>query len=130
MAIAKVMIAGGGTLGSQIAWQTAFMGFDVIVYDAFEKGLESSRDFHGSFSELFSKEQGATETEISETLARILYTTDLVEASAEADLVVESVPEVIGIKEHFIDKGLLGAKTGQGYFLWPDSESLHPDFLT
>ena len=27
MDIKNVTIAGGGTLGSQIAWQTAFMGF-------------------------------------------------------------------------------------------------------
>jgi 3-hydroxybutyryl-CoA dehydrogenase len=37
MKIENVMIA-GGTLGSQIAWQTAFMGFKVVVYDAFDKG--------------------------------------------------------------------------------------------
>ena len=34
MEIKNVTIAGGGTLGSQIAWQTAFMGFNVIVYVA------------------------------------------------------------------------------------------------
>ncbi len=33
--IKNVTIAGGRTLGSQIAWQTAFMGFNVVVYDAF-----------------------------------------------------------------------------------------------
>ena len=40
MKISDVTIAGAGTLGSQIAWQTAFNGFKVTVYDAFEKGLE------------------------------------------------------------------------------------------
>ena len=43
MEIKNVTIAGGGTLGSQIAWQTAFKGFNVIVYDAFEKALETSK---------------------------------------------------------------------------------------
>ncbi len=43
MKIKKVLVAGGGTLGSQIAWQTAFKGFDVTVYDAFEKGLQSNK---------------------------------------------------------------------------------------
>lgn len=46
MEIKNVTIAGGGTLGSQIAWQSAFMGFNVVVYDAFEKGLEASKSFH------------------------------------------------------------------------------------
>ena len=31
MAITKVMVAGGGTLGSQIAWQTSFKGFEVVI---------------------------------------------------------------------------------------------------
>ena len=39
MKISNVTIAGAGTLGSQIAWQTAFNGFNVTVFDAFEKGL-------------------------------------------------------------------------------------------
>ena len=58
MKIKNVTIAGGGTLGSQIAWQTAFMGFNVIVYDAFEKGLETSKSFHKQFAELFETTRG------------------------------------------------------------------------
>ena len=46
MNIKNVTIAGGGTLGSQIAQQTAFHGFNVTVYDAFDKGLEASKNFH------------------------------------------------------------------------------------
>jgi 3-hydroxybutyryl-CoA dehydrogenase len=42
----NVTIAGGGTLGSQIAWQTAFHGFNVTVYDAYDKGLEACKVFH------------------------------------------------------------------------------------
>lgn len=99
MAITKVMVAGGGTLGSQVAWQTAFKGFDVVVYDAFEQGLENSKGFHKSFSELFGNERDATAVEISATLSRIKYTTSI--AAADADLVSESVPETIGIKKEF-----------------------------
>ena len=50
MDIKNVMIAGGGTLGSQIAWQTAFHGFEVTVYDAFEKGLETSKALHKKYA--------------------------------------------------------------------------------
>lgn len=33
MTIKNVTIAGGGVLGSQIAFQTAFSGFNVTLYD-------------------------------------------------------------------------------------------------
>jgi predicted ATP-dependent serine protease len=44
-------------------------------------------------------QRGATRTQIDDTLARLSYTTDLVEAVADADLISESVPESMAIKE-------------------------------
>ena len=101
MGIENVTIAGGGTLGSQIAWQTAFKGFNVTVYDAFEKGLEMSKSFHKQFAELFMKTRGATQSEIDQTIRRLAYTTDLAEAVKDADLISESVPEDPEIKKEF-----------------------------
>ncbi len=101
MEIKNVMIAGGGTLGSQIAWQTAFHGFNVVVYDAFEKGLETSKNFHKQFAELFLTTRGATQQQIDETNARLSYTTDMAEAVKDADIVSESVPESVEIKTSF-----------------------------
>ena len=95
------MVAGGGTLGSQIAWQTAFKGFDVTVYDAFDKGLEASKQFHKQFAGLFVNTRGATQAEIDQTIGRLSYTTDLELAVKEADLVSESVPENLDIKKSF-----------------------------
>ena len=33
------------------------------------------------------------------------------------------------IKEHFVDKGVLGLQSGQGYFQYPDPSYQAPDFL-
>ena len=101
MRIENVTIAGGGTLGSQIAWQTAFKGFNVTVYDAFEKGLEMSKSFHKQFAELFMKTRGATQSEIDQTMLRLAYTTDMAKAVKDADLISESVPEDPEIKKEF-----------------------------
>ena len=101
MEIKNVMIAGAGTLGSQIAWQTAFHGFNVTVYDAFEEGLEQGKKFHQLFAELFMNERGASKEEIDATFARLKYTTNLEEAVQDADLVSESVPEALEIKQNF-----------------------------
>jgi len=101
MKIKNVTIAGGGTLGSQIAWQTAFHGFNVTVYDAFEKGLETSKNFHKQFAELFLTTRGASQEEIDRTFARLSYTTNLAEAVKDADIISESVPENVEIKRGF-----------------------------
>ena len=104
MNIKKVMIAGGGTLGSQIAWQTAFNGFEVVVYDAFDKGLERSKAFHQQFADLFLNTRGASKEEIEATLSRLTYTTDIADASKDADILSESVPEDPKIKSDFYTK--------------------------
>ena len=101
MDIRKVMIAGGGTLGSQIAWQVAFKGFEVVVYDAYSKGLEASKKFHEQFANLFQKSLGASHEEVLATKARLSYTTNLAEAASLADLISESVPENLEVKSKF-----------------------------
>ena len=101
MNIKNVTIAGAGTLGSQIAWQTAFKGFNVTVYDAFDKGIERGKQFHQQYAKVFLKLRGASLEEIDETFARLSYTTNLAEAVKDADLISESVPEDLDIKKVF-----------------------------
>ena len=101
MTIKNVTIAGAGTLGSQIAWQTAFKGFNVTVYDAFDKGIERGKLFHQQFASLFKNTRGVSQEKIDQTLSRISYTTDLVQAMKDADLLSESVPENLEIKKKF-----------------------------
>ncbi len=101
MKIKNVTIAGAGTLGSQIAWQTAFKGFNVTVYDAFDQGIERSKKFHQQFASIFKNTRGASQEEIDQTLSRISYSTNLTQAVSDADLVSESVPENLEIKKGF-----------------------------
>jgi len=97
----NVTVAGAGVLGSQIAWQTAFNGFNVVVYDAFEKGLEAGKAFHQQYAKLFKNERGASDKEIEDTFARLSYTTNLGEAVKDCDIISESVPEKLEIKKIF-----------------------------
>jgi len=99
MKIQNVTIAGAGVLGSQIAWQTAFYGFNVVVYDAFEKGIERGKEFHEKFAKLFKETRGATQEQIDITLSHLSYTTNIEEAVKDADLVSESVPEKLEVKK-------------------------------
>ena len=96
-----VTIAGAGTLGAQISWQTAFKGFEVTVYDIDKDGLETGKRFHREFAELFLEKRGASQEEIDNTFGRITYTTNLAEAVTNADIVSESIPEKLEIKKSF-----------------------------
>lgn len=95
------MVAGSGTLGSQIAWQIAFSGFEVTVYDLFDAGIEAAKANHQQYAEHFVSARGASPGEIDQTTARLSYTTDLGAAVADADLVSESIPEDLDIKRKF-----------------------------
>jgi 3-hydroxyacyl-CoA dehydrogenase len=101
MNIKNVTIAGSGTLGSQIAWQTAFKGFDVTVYDAFEKGLERGKQFHQQYAKIFLNSRNVSQEKIDETFKRLSYTTNLAEAVKDADLISESIPEDLETKKAF-----------------------------
>ena len=97
----RVTTAGAGTMGSQVAWQMAFHGKHVTVYDAIPASLEKGKAFHQQYAEHFIKQRGATRMQIDETFARLSYTTDLAEAVRDADLISESVPESLTVKEFF-----------------------------
>ena len=101
MTFTKITCAGAGTMGSQVAWQMAFHGKRVTVYDAIPAGLERGKAFHREYAELFARHRGATEQQIADSFERLTYTTDLSTAVSEADLISESVPESMAIKESF-----------------------------
>jgi 3-hydroxybutyryl-CoA dehydrogenase len=101
MTFTKVTTAGAGTMGSQVAWQMAFHGKHVTVYDAIPAGLEKGKAFHREYAEHFMKHRSVTRKQIDDTFARLAYTTDLAAAVRDADLISESVPESIPIKESF-----------------------------
>ncbi|WP_040790647.1 3-hydroxyacyl-CoA dehydrogenase [Nocardia paucivorans] len=97
--IRSVTVLGTGVLGSQIAFQTAFHGFDVTVYDIDDRALAAARDRFDRLAAAYRAEvSGATDDEIERTRSGIASTTDLAAAVKDADLVIEAVPEVLDIK--------------------------------
>jgi 3-hydroxybutyryl-CoA dehydrogenase len=94
----NVVLLGAGVLGGQIAWQSAFKGKAVVVYDLREEGLEQCRADQQRYADIYMRDLGATESMMADTRARLSFTTDLAAAVAEADLVIEAVPEVPDIK--------------------------------
>ncbi|HEU0245968.1 MAG TPA: 3-hydroxyacyl-CoA dehydrogenase [Gaiellaceae bacterium] len=109
MSFSKITTAGAGTMGSQVAWQMAFHGKDVTVYDAIPAGLERGKALHREYAEHFVEHRGATREQVDATFARLAYTTDLAAAVHDADLISESVPESLSIKESFWREASRGA---------------------
>ena len=134
MKIKKVTIAGGGVLGAQIAYVSAFHGFDVTIWGRSEGSIERVKPRIDYLHEIFTKELMAcpsyigqenpnyprsffndkseiTEEKIEElkkvnekVYTEMKYTTDLEEAFSDADLVIEAIAEVVDEKKAFYEK--------------------------
>jgi len=99
-----IAVAGSGVLGSQIAYQTAFKGFQASVYDINDQALERAKERIAELRPHYRQDLGATQEETDEAFDRISFHSDLAQAVAEADLVIEAVPEVVSIKTEFYAK--------------------------
>lgn len=96
--IDKVTVLGTGVLGSQIAFQTAFHGVDVVAYDISDEILETAKQrFHG-LAARYAQDLPDAGTRAEEALGRVRYSSDLADAVRDADLVIEAVPEALELK--------------------------------
>ena len=139
MKIQNVVLVGGGVLGSQIAYQTAYAGFHTTIYLRSEASIERTKPkverLHGIYqAELTAAKQGGgpvsrglvfNETDMSKVdfdqlLANadrayneLEYCTDLAQAVQDADLVIEALAENPEAKIEFYQKmrDLLPEKT-------------------
>ncbi len=91
-------VLGSGVLGGQIAWHSAYKGKTVVVYDINEDALARCRAAHEQYAGIYLQAVGAGAAEITATRSRLSFTTDLAKAVAQADLVIEAVPEVPEVK--------------------------------
>ena len=119
----NITVAGGGVLGSQIAFQTAYSGFNVIIYLNQESAVEETKNKLLKIKETyineinnmdinswcnaiadydnFNKEECLEKVE--KTLNNIKIELDLKSSLKDADLLIESIPEDIKIKSNFYE---------------------------
>jgi 3-hydroxybutyryl-CoA dehydrogenase len=101
MSIEKVAVLGGGLMGSGIAESTARAGLDVVVRDIDEAAFDAAR---GRIETSLGRavERGKVDKdEAAEVLNRIAYT-DRPDDVADADLVIEAVPENAELKANIL----------------------------
>jgi len=96
--IEKIAVIGLGTLGTQIAIQAAYYGYEVHAYDQdsqiFQKTIQKLKGvmkFLGKAPTMGAEEweKGATKVKMAK---------DLSEAAKDGDLIIEVVPEVLDLK--------------------------------
>lgn len=104
MEIKNVTVCGSGVLGGQIAFQAAFHNFNVVAFDVDQEVLKKLATRFLILGEAFKKDLGSTQSEVEHAISRITFSSDLAEATKEADLVIEAVPENIQIKKEFYKK--------------------------
>ncbi len=111
--IRTVTVLGAGVLGSQIAYQSAFKGFAVTVYDIDDDALAAARRRFDTLVATYTAEVPGGDEGAAAALERLTLTTDLGHAAAEADLIIEAIPEVLDLKRQTYEKlaALAPAKT-------------------
>ncbi|PPG51105.1 3-hydroxybutyryl-CoA dehydrogenase [Rathayibacter sp. AY2B3] len=125
--IRTVTVLGSGVLGSQIAFQSAFHGFAVTVYDLSDEVLESARERLRGLSGVYESVPGGVAGGPQEALDSLRLTSDLAEAVADADLVIEAVPEDLSVKQELY--GRLGALAPERTVFATNSSTLLPSDL-
>ncbi|CAN5270554.1 3-hydroxyacyl-CoA dehydrogenase [soil metagenome] len=99
--IHSVTVLGTGVLGSQIAYQSAYNGFEVTAYDINDEVLEAAKSRFAALAATYKKDAvaGANEGKADAALARVRFSSDLADAVKDADLIIEAIPEVLSIKQ-------------------------------
>lgn len=101
MKFKKIVVAGGGQMGSQIAYQVAYHGFQVTICDVNAAAIAATKRRLATWDQIYSQEMNATPAVIHDTNERLSFATDLETAVEDADLVIETVPEVLDVKNAF-----------------------------
>ena len=119
----NITVAGGGVLGSQIAFQSAYCGFNVTIYLVDEEAKEQtliklnnlketykndikkmSKDYLcKGISDIDTFNQKECLKKVDDVIENINLETDLKKSLENADLLIESIPEDLNIKSKFYE---------------------------
>ena len=118
----RVAVLGAGTMGAGIAQVCAQSGAQVAMQDVQDAFVQKGRARIQEFLQKGVDKQKVTPADRDATLARIRTTTDRKAACADADLVIEAVPEDLALKNGLFKE--LAALCPKGCVLASNTSSL------
>ena len=99
MEIKKIAVLGAGLMGHGVAQVAAQAGFEVSLRDIAENFLDRGMNMITKSLQKFEEKGKISEEDKNKVLERIHPTIDLKEAVADADLIIEAVPENADLKK-------------------------------
>jgi len=119
----RVVVVGAGTMGSQIALQTALSGrYDVTLVDSATGQLERARTQNKRLLDRSVEKGRLSEAAAAEALGRITDSSDLAAAAPSANLVIEAVIEDFDAKKGIFD--VLGKHANKSAILASNSSTI------
>ena len=98
MKVRTVAVLGAGTMGHGIAHASAASGFETRLYDVSDVQLERAHDAIGGIFDAGVVRGKVTADEARAGRMRLAATTDIAQALAGADFIIEAAPERIDLK--------------------------------
>jgi 3-hydroxybutyryl-CoA dehydrogenase len=96
----NLTVLGTGVLGSQIIFQAAYCGKDVVAYDISDEILAKLPERWEYLKKHYREDvKDVTEEKLDAAVSRIRATADLSDAVKDADIIIEAVPERLDIKQ-------------------------------
>jgi 3-hydroxybutyryl-CoA dehydrogenase len=96
--IQKILVAGAGAMGSQIAMVCALAGYEVAVQDISHESLQKARESLTGHMKRRVEKGRLTQEQVDEAFGRLTFTVDLEEAAGDADFVIEAIIEKLDAK--------------------------------
>jgi len=120
----RAAVVGAGVMGSGIAQTFAVAGLETVCIDLNDKVLEraSARVVEGRYGLARAHSRGYLHEAVDDVMARLRFSTDLQSGLRGCDLVVEAVPEDLGLKvrlfrqlDHLADPGCVLVSNTSGF---------------
>lgn len=124
----NLTVLGTGVLGSQIIFQAAYSGKDVVAYDLSDEILAKLPERWEYLKPLYLRDlPDATPEKLDAAVARIRTSSDLAEAVKDADIIIEAVPERLDIKQQTWEQ--VGALAPEKTIFCTNSSTLLPSAI-
>ena len=101
MKIRKAVVIGSGQMGPGIAFTLASVGCETKIYGRTDVSVDRGMQAFARILDLLSSEQCLDTGRVGPLTELVSGTTDLEAAVGDADLVIESIPENLGLKQEF-----------------------------